>query len=96
MGGSIIYFPSPDFQDWKSMKIFTKEYFNTVGMGAASIQDFWSFTDTYEINGNEYTKSNIYSSSGNIESRITMKFNIKGDALKQESDWHKEVWKRLE
>ena len=93
---SIINFPSPDFPDWKSMKIFTKEYFNTAGMGAAPIQDFWSFTGTYEINGNEYTQSNIYSSYGNIGNRITMKFNIVGDTLKQESDSHKEVWKRLE
>ena len=95
-GDSVLYFPSPSFPDMKSIKIFTEGHFNTTGGGAAPISDFWSLTGTYEINGDEYTQSNILSSSGNTGNKLTMKFIVHGDTLRQESSRHKEVWKRIE
>ena len=95
-GDSVLYFPSPAYPDMKSIKIFTEGYFNTTGMGAAPILEFWSFTGTYEINGDEYTQSNILSSNGITGNRLTMKFIVEGDTLRQESSRHKEVWKRID
>ena len=88
-------FPSPELPDLKSMKIFTKGYYVTIHQSGPLVE-FWAIAGTYEITGEDYSQINLFSSSGNIGGSITMRFNLEGDLLKQESDRHSEVWKRVE
>jgi hypothetical protein len=77
------------------MKIFTKDHFCTIGMGGPDGAS-WSFAGTYIIENGKYTQTNKISTTDNLGESLTMKFTIAGDTLKQESDWHKEVWVRIE
>ena len=88
-------YPDPELPDFKSMKIFTKGYFCTIHQSGPVVK-FQALAGTYKITGEEYSQISLFNSSGNIGGSITMRFNIEGDILKQESDRHNEVWKRIE
>lgn len=95
MKDSTLYVPNDEFPDLKSMKIFSEGYFTTLHQNGP--MKHTTLAGTYEIGDGEYTQTNTFASKeDNIGKSITMKFKIEDDKLIQESDWHKEVWKRVE
>ena len=96
MQDTTVTIPNHSMPDFKSIKFFSENYFNTTGTDGNPDGKFWSFSGTYVIDGDEYTQTQIINRSGEKEKKQTMKFKVEGDTLYQESDWHNEVWIRLE
>lgn len=87
--------PDANYPEAKSLKIFSVGYFVTIHQGYHLV-DFQAIAGTYKIDGNQYTQTSSFHSSGNEGGEITMKFVIEEGMLKQESSRHSEVWKRIE